>query len=251
VLAVGATFASPALASTAQSEPWDGGAAVVSPLEELVGQVSSELAGRSVSAICNDAPEWASLAVQRGNSSDELWGYVEGMTTDGTDFVPGDVMQLSTQACAALEAYRTGARSKPCKVDRGAEVRTERYTVRVKRKVNGKVRTVLVTKTREVPVRVTVVNLCLGYEERLLGIETVAHEAQHLKGIGDEATAECYGLQHHAVVSQRFGATAAQARTMALDYFTLVYPSLDAEYRSPECRDGGALDLNLGAAFPS
>jgi hypothetical protein len=212
VVAVLATAAAVATAAHASQ---------VSPVEALAGQIASDLAGRAVSANCHDARAWSVLAAQQESNADDLWSYVDGTTTDGTDFFPNDVIELSSQACAALDAYRAApaaARGRRC---------ARRY---LKSIANG---------------------ACPRYAERLVAIETIAHESQHLKGIRSEATAECYGVQYHATVSQRFGATAAQARAMAIDYFTSIYPILDAEYHSAECRQGGALDLNLSAGFPT
>lgn len=193
----------------------------VAPTEKLVGAIATELAGRPVSAHCHTARDWRALAARHESNPDDLWSYVDGTTTDGTDFFPSDVMDLSPQACAALAAYRAAA-----PVARGRRC-AKRY------------------------LEALVLGACPRYAERLVAIETIAHESQHLKDIRSEATAECYGMQYHATVSQHLGATTAQARAMANDYFAFIYPTLDPEYRSKECRDGGALDLNTGSSFPT
>ena len=74
---------------------------------------------------------------------------------------------------------------------------------------------------------------------------TVGHEAGHLvSDLDTEATAECFGAQHVALVAHALGATATEGRLLASLYWGWVYPRSDAIYRSPECRDGGAFDLN-------
>jgi hypothetical protein len=206
-----------AVLATAAAFGVSAGATPVSPTEQLVGAIATELAERPVGAHCRTAREWRALAARHRSNPDDLWSYVDGTTTDGTDFYPGDVVELSPQACAAIAAYRAAPGGRQC---------ASRY------------------------LKALVLGACQRYAERLVAIEAVAHESQHLKGIRSEATAECYGVQYHAAVSQRLGATAARARTMATDYFAFVYPTLDREYRSPECRDGGALDLELAGGFP-
>jgi hypothetical protein len=74
---------------------------------------------------------------------------------------------------------------------------------------------------------------------------TVGHEAGHLvAGLDTEAEAECFGAQHVSRVAQALGLTRAEGDLLAGLYWGEVYPRSDAIYRSPECRDGGALDLN-------
>jgi hypothetical protein len=74
---------------------------------------------------------------------------------------------------------------------------------------------------------------------------TVGHEAGHLvSDLDTEATAECFGAQHVALVAQALGARPFEGRLLADLYWNWVYPQSDPIYQSPECRDGGALDLN-------
>jgi hypothetical protein len=76
----------------------------------------------------------------------------------------------------------------------------------------------------------------------------LAHESSHLAGVRDEAAADCYGLQRTAVAAQDLGADRAEAERLAR--IALVERTLTAppDYRSPECRDGGALDLDPGSS---
>lgn len=209
-----------AVLATAATVTTSARATQASPTEQLVGAIATELAERPVSAHCHTVRDWSALAARHSSNADDLWSYVDGTTTDGRDFFPSDVVELSPQACAALAAYHAAvpaARGRRC---------ATRY------------------------LRALVLGACPRYAERLVAIETITHESQHLKGIFSEATAECYGMQYHATVSQRLGASAAQARAMAIDYFAFIYPTLDPEYRSNECRQGGVLDLDLSGGFP-
>ena len=77
-----------------------------------------------------------------------------------------------------------------------------------------------------------------------LGVHTLAHEAIHLRGWTDEALAECYGVQYTADVARTLGATSTQAQRLAEFYWRMVYPEMPDEYRTPDCVDGGRLDLH-------
>lgn len=73
--------------------------------------------------------------------------------------------------------------------------------------------------------------------------EVLAHESFHLRGVKDEAAAECYAIQFIPEVARELGATPANARTLhalALG----AYPHHPPNYLSPECRPGGRLDLH-------
>jgi hypothetical protein len=79
---------------------------------------------------------------------------------------------------------------------------------------------------------------------------TLAHETQHLKGYADEATAECYGMQLARRAASRLGVEGDYASRLLRAYAGRYGDELP-EYRSPECRDGGALDLHpASAAWP-
>jgi hypothetical protein len=71
----------------------------------------------------------------------------------------------------------------------------------------------------------------------------LAHESYHLRGVRDEAAAECYGLQSTAFTARALGAPPAYATRLAEYTFWNVRPPVDFGYFSPECRDGGRLDL--------
>ncbi|MDW8339596.1 MAG: hypothetical protein RMM28_10710, partial [Thermoleophilia bacterium] len=75
----------------------------------------------------------------------------------------------------------------------------------------------------------------------------LAHEAWHLRGVGDEGEAECYALQSGVELGRRLGLSEESARRMMRQQ--LVENALrdlgSAEYRvPPECRDGDRLDLD-------
>jgi hypothetical protein len=80
-------------------------------------------------------------------------------------------------------------------------------------------------------------------------VHTLTHEAWHLAGEQTEAVAECYALQTTAWTAARFGATPVQGQHIARYLIAHIYPQMPAAYRSPDCRDGGALDLRPESAL--
>jgi hypothetical protein len=83
----------------------------------------------------------------------------------------------------------------------------------------------------------------VAVEAGSLGVEALAHEAYHLAGVQDEAATQCYALQAMRFVATRLGAPAAVGDAYVRAALAR-YPSLPEEYRSAECREGGALDLH-------
>lgn len=75
-------------------------------------------------------------------------------------------------------------------------------------------------------------------------LQTVSHEAAHLAGIDDEASAHCQGLQNLAWWARQFGASVDDADAIALYFWEKRYPrNRGTEYWSSSCRDGGPLDI--------
>jgi hypothetical protein len=82
------------------------------------------------------------------------------------------------------------------------------------------------------------------------GIVTLSHESQHSGGIAAEAVAECNGIQiaHRAAI--RLGAGRRYAASLVRTYWDH-YAAEPERYTSPECREGGALDLGYaGSVWP-
>jgi hypothetical protein len=78
----------------------------------------------------------------------------------------------------------------------------------------------------------------------MISVHVLAHEAQHLAGVTSEAVAECRSVQTTEQTALLLGATATQARSLAVWYATNVYPRMPDDYRSDQCRKGGSLDLH-------
>jgi hypothetical protein len=73
---------------------------------------------------------------------------------------------------------------------------------------------------------------------------TLGHETVHVAPGGDEAVATCYGLQRMRRAGVLLGAPRAYADGLAELAWSSLYPYGLAKYHSPECKDGGKLDLN-------
>lgn len=85
-----------------------------------------------------------------------------------------------------------------------------------------------------------------------IALDVLAHESWHLEGNRNEAVTECYAQQTVGFVATKLGSDDVQARGLARLVHLLVYPHMPDEYRSAECRNGGALDLRPGSsAWPS
>jgi hypothetical protein len=75
-------------------------------------------------------------------------------------------------------------------------------------------------------------------------VAALAHESQHVRGIGNEARAECYGVQAIQRTTEALGRSASEGRYLAALYWRDGYSKqTNEEYRSDECRDGGKLDV--------
>ena len=84
-----------------------------------------------------------------------------------------------------------------------------------------------------------------GFKEFNAGwaAHTLAHESFHLRGFQDEGVTECYALQNTSFVAKRLGVPKQQAQDLQAWLYERGYPNEPTEYRSPQCYDGGPLDL--------
>ena len=78
-------------------------------------------------------------------------------------------------------------------------------------------------------------------------IAVLAHESWHLRGVGDEATTECYALQSGVELGRRLGLDDGRARQLMRQQLTenALRGAESIEYRvTAQCRDGGRFDLD-------
>jgi hypothetical protein len=240
--------------------PFDGGVTVTSPLEAVAGSIASTLAGRPVSVRCEGDAEWATLAQAGHFAPSQVLGYV-GFVGNG----PLDYTELSPLVCRSLQSFAT-ATTKPTKCTTTkqqpqvvTQVVRETVTKRVrgKRVVSYRNRNVETTTYVDVPLPA---GPCFANGHELSSanpfwdayfttaeaLQTLAHEAVHLKGDPVEAQAECYGMQSLAYAAQQLGDTPDDAAAIATYYATRLYPSRQTQspdYWSADCRENGALDL--------
>jgi hypothetical protein len=228
------------------------------PLERLASQVASQIVGRTVSVRCDSVARWRSL----GHGA-EL-GSVSGSYNPTTNRFVADsnVADLSPQACQALQAFAKA----PVKPTRCRTSPQSPYLPCFLGTPVGHV--------SSVPGVCWQASGCFAvsarmpntywhtYQAAVQGLQTLAHEAIHLQHdrLGApvpparlvEAEAECSSLQWLAYVATRFGADAADARSIA-DYAVKVsYPNMakltdpyarSHPYWSAQCKPGGALDI--------
>jgi hypothetical protein len=75
-------------------------------------------------------------------------------------------------------------------------------------------------------------------------LHVLAHESIHLSGVRDEAEADCFGFQKTAFVAEQLGASQEEAQRYAELAVIERSHTAPPEYRSPDCHDGGLLDLD-------
>ncbi|HYZ19156.1 MAG TPA: hypothetical protein VE615_06410 [Gaiellaceae bacterium] len=80
--------------------------------------------------------------------------------------------------------------------------------------------------------------------DRAKALAPFAHELEHLRGVDGEAEAECYSYQHLAEVAEALAASRDESGRLAEVAWRELYPPSDPAYVSPECRNGGRLDLH-------
>jgi len=80
--------------------------------------------------------------------------------------------------------------------------------------------------------------------DEVIAVHVLAHEAWHLRGEINEAITECSSLQRTAAVAESLGAAPVAAQRLAEAYWADVYPFMPGDYRSPDCVNGGDLDLD-------
>jgi hypothetical protein len=94
-----------------------------------------------------------------------------------------------------------------------------------------------------------------GRDDAAFAITVLAHEATHLRGVSNEAEAECYALQEGVGLAERLGLSPGTARDLMraqLDRDLSDATIQRVDYRLPPgCRNGGSLDLRPGdSSFP-
>ncbi len=227
----------------------------MTPFEKRASEIASALTGRSVSIECEDEATWRSLGARSGFDPAATWALTPlHRASDGGRLAPDGYASFSPRACRYGDAFWTSpieSRVKICRHGTTTQwmkrrvVRAERKVVRVK--VKGKwVRRVVQRKTGalvRVPVQAPLYGECDNWSSTLVAVHVLAHESMHLHGLVSEAYAECLAVQVDAYVATALGADERFARKMAAEFWDNYYATRTDGYRSPDCHDGGRLDL--------
>ena len=136
-----------------------------------------------------------------------------GSVMFGPDGKPSDTTRLETSVCGDLAAYR--------KTRRRSDFAC----------VYGSV-------------------LCSARVERTVYAALIlSHESQHLRGVRNEAVAECYAIQMLPLVAQRLGSPPEEAKAIATHFLVVDQPLLSGDHvLPPGCVNGGSLDLHPNSA---
>lgn len=237
-----------ALAADPPPLPWAGGPAVETPFEVFAGRLATVVAARPVRVVCNGSGDWGQLAAKQKFDPVKVWGFVVFDLDDAGSYHPADYMQLSEAACWYLDQYwraPNGEKGKRCQIATKVTFVARKTRLRVTRrvKVNGTwvTRKEWITETQQVPVAKPQYGACPDYQNRIFALQTISHEAQHLTGVRDEAVAECVGMHQIPWFAQRFGASRAQGKQMAEDYYRSFYELKrpGTPYYQPSCVDPG------------
>jgi hypothetical protein len=81
--------------------------------------------------------------------------------------------------------------------------------------------------------------------EEIVAVHVLTHESMHMKGITNEAQAECAAMQRDATTAELLGADPAEAMDLARAYWLVDYPRMPDAYRSSNCAPGAAWDEHL------
>jgi hypothetical protein len=85
-------------------------------------------------------------------------------------------------------------------------------------------------------------------DDEVIAVHVLTHESMHMRGITNEAQAECAAVQRDEATAQLLGADAAEARQLARRYWLNDYPLMSDDYRTNACAPGGSLDEHLPGA---
>jgi hypothetical protein len=183
--------------------------------ERALAEVATALAGRDVGVECQGF--FAELVDVNARAGDvEFQG--------GR---PPDHMFLTRKVCKALTSFRESSSHR--QLDCLAEVDWSRW----------------------VPARDGASPCARRVRSTAEAINTLAHEAMHLRGFVNEAEAQCYAIQADAWTVGRLGGSSAEGEALAR-FVLAMQPLMPTEYQTAACRRGGALDLRPETpAFPA
>jgi hypothetical protein len=233
----------------------------------LASSLAHQMSGRPqqdpIEVRCEGETDWTNL----GETPNELGyvGFFYRYTAGGAlTLQAGNLIELSPDVCFHLNQFAL-ANPKPTKCPTSTQQATTvmREVARVVQrrvKVRGKWVTRRIRRSVEVPTTVTTTvpgppapcplvpgtPLPADYDSYVWALWALAHESVHLSNVRDEATANCYGMQHVAWLAIQLGASPDDAKAIADYLWTHIYPQVRATnptYWSADCYPGGPLDL--------
>ena len=212
-------------------------------LEVLAGQITSTIAGHTVSVRCEGATDWQTLALQRRFDPNLELGYVSFTPVPGGSPVISDFTELAGQTvCLPLKNFAV-ATTKPTKCSPPSPKTRLAGKKKVATPVASPVPCYLGNLRSATKMPASYWDAYGAYAQ---AIETLGHEATHLSGITNESVAECSGMQWMQRVAEALGDTPDDAESIAQFFWDNIYPfeKTDAPaYWSADCKPGGALDV--------
>jgi hypothetical protein len=257
LLAAASASADRATLAPSEAAAWEGGAAVVSPLEALAGRIATRIAGHRVAVRCEPAQMF-----QEANGIPDIAGLVPTLTdrVSGRYTKTSTVIELSSTVCSSLQLFaQTSLKPTRC-APSGSEQAAPCFTGTpvapdgsTPASCWGRSSTCYGVVD---PMSTDYWRLYSGYAA---AIETLAHEAVHTeqaqkgrlrpKGNLVEQQADCWGMQWTPWVATQLGDGGDDAQTIAAFYWLVSYPAkrtAHPEYWSAACVPGGPLDIRPG-----
>ncbi len=238
--------------------PWDGGAAAVTPLEQVVTRIASRIAGHAVSVRCETAAAFRSLA-----GSNETAGFVNTVVDHrtGTFAATATVIELTSRVCGSLQRFAQAAEKPTRCMDSATELLVPCFAGTPVSKGSG-IEAVCWTSGcyRVIAYQP---GYWASYARYAFAILTLAHEAIHtMQAVAGarrptddrvETQAECYGMQWMPWVAGQLGASPVDAQSIANYYWLGLYPAEASRhstkpYWSAQCRPKGVLDIRAAGA---
>lgn len=186
---------------------------MVTPFEGKASEIAASLAGHPVAVECESGTTWKSLGARLRYDPARSWAMTPFHWDSAVDGpAPDGTTHFSPRACRHADAFwlaPTEQRARNC----GDARRSSQ---------------------------------CADWPSKLTAVHVLTHESVHLHGFYREANADCLAVQLDGYVAAALGANQAFARSLAREFWRDSYAPRTDSYRSPDCREGGRLDLFPG-----
>jgi len=201
--------------------PWVARAPMVTPFEATASRVGGLIAGSPVRIKCVDGTWWRVLGDSLGFDPMLSWAVTPfSWDAELERPAPDGVTYFSPRACRFGTAFW---------LDSPQHVAGECHDYLRRARDSG----VSAQRGRA---------SCDEWALILTAVHVLSHESVHLHGFYDEALTDCLAIQIQTWVATTLGAREAFARSSTREYWTDFYLPR-AGMQSPDCQDGGRLDL--------